>query len=342
MGALLLALISLPARGQVNVGAGAETAGKAAGKTTDLTAKVFDPKAAKGKATTLFGFHPIDTVATDFAKNATAKVVNPNPFTHNYTQSETHGTTGTATYQLAIGSIVEGGKTKFTIGGKITGGIMPGNNPQMPQVTIVGDIKDPFMFSADPNAQFDFPAGGMDYQFTLGSGTAFPANFAPNATSPGAVAAATSLRFRGRVSPGMIDDPATFWADTPTTGTVDVFDLVLTSNNAHQVTAALTFGTSAAGFFTVDAHTAAQEAAIESAIAGAFTSTGTLPSNLTDVFAVGFVPAAGVTAFTFGTSETINLAAVETPEPAALLLLSAPASLLLLRRRSPRGAVPPA
>src|SRR5262249_26318075 len=104
--------------------------------------------------------------------------------------------------------------------------------------------------NSNPNSQFDFPSGGLNDSFSLFRGTSFPNVFAPDLDTFGAIAAETSMTFKGRVAPGVIVNPDTFWSDG-LVGAVDLFTLSLTSDSSHKVSAVLSFG-SATSNFTLD------------------------------------------------------------------------------------------
>lgn len=281
------------------------------------------PMNAAGKATTTFSFHPDETQDVNFSKNFNTNIITPNPFTANYFKTELHGTTGSATYNLNLGQVMEGGIVKQTIGGALSGFITPGNNADM-VVKISGAVKDPITFSNDPEAQFPFHPEGLNTLFSLLSGTAFPAVFAPNLQTFGAIADDTSMVFEARVVPDFISDPDAFWSDSLNGN--DLYNLTITSDINHTITARLiSFGTAISGF-SVDPHSSMEINAIQSAIAANFNPDGTLKSDLTDLFTAGFIPLGNVTEFTLGFRNTLNLGVAEVattvPEPSSLALLS--------------------
>jgi len=344
--ALAPALLTSSAQAD-EITAAQENGGKLASKTGNLDPKVFDPKNATGTATTTFGFHPPAPVTSTYTKNVKTNVVNPNPFTHNYPGGEVHGTTGSATYNVSIGKVVEGAKSKFTIGAKVEGKIQPGNNKNV-KVTIDADVKDPFNFSNNPDAQFDVHPEGLDYSFSLRAGTAFPAVFAPDLQSFGAVAADTSMHFAARVAPGFVTNATSFWGPTQP-GSIDLFELIITSDAAHVINAALTFGATSPGFtlnfqdqsgMSFDPTSPSDVSAIESLIESSF-SNGVVTSNLEDAFTVGFVPGAAIGEYTFGTAATLDFGAVEViPEPSTYTWVMLGAGILVLLGYRSTGRMP--
>jgi hypothetical protein len=140
--------------------------------------------------------------------------------------------------------------------------------------------------------------------------------------------------FTGRVAPGVITDPDTFWS-TGVTGAVDLFSLTLTSDLNHDITALLSFGRSTSQF-TLDYKDQAGSSfdpfdpfnntvrSIEATIASAFNSAGALDTDLINLFTVGFVPTSA-SEFTLGSQDALTLTAAEVsvPEPSSWLLLAA-------------------
>jgi hypothetical protein len=215
-----------------------------------------------------------------------------------------------------------------TVKDKITAWIDPGKSGE--KVSIRAELLDPFAFSdVDPAAAFGFVPGGLDYSFSLFAGTAFPTSYATAPGMPGAVAEDTRMIFRGRLAPGAIAAPDAFWGDA--LGAIDLYTLTLQPDAGGNVAASLLFGASTGQFAldvrdrlgnVVDPTDPAVVAAIAGQIAGAF-SGGMLQTDLQDIFTVGFVPQAGVTEFTLGGHDAVDLAAFEpgvVPEPGTLAL----------------------
>ena len=151
--------------------------------------------------------------------------------------------------------------------------------------------------------------------------------------------------FEARVASGFISDPAAFWSDSLSGN--DLYNLTITSDINHAVTARLTsFGTSISGF-SVDPQSSMQINAIQSAIAADFNPDGTLNSDLADLFTAGFVPSGSVSEYTLGYRETFNLGAAEVAvaEPSSLVLLSSGGLCLLgyacYRRKRARPQIAP-
>jgi len=288
-------------------------------------------KEDKGKAVTEFVFHPADTQTTAFTINPATKVVNPNPFTHTYSQVEAHGTAGSARYELQAETLKVDDKDRLIVSGKVTGTLTPGQSRPPQPVSIKADLKDPFVFSASTEAPFGFESLGIDYAFSLLGGTRLPSDFSQSPGDPGALAVGTALVFTARVAPGEIADPDAFWSAVG--GAVDLFTLRITSDSNHQVDADLTYGTSTSDFvldLPVD------ESWVEMTIEGAFGPSGALVAPLLELFTVGFVPAAAASAFTLGSRSEIHLTAPEIiPESGswmAMLVLGAMVGVARVRR----------
>lgn len=341
---LLLVVSAIATAQEVRVVEALEDGKKVAPKQgVALPEKPFPPENAMGRAGTFFAFHPGEPVATVFSKNVKTNVVNPSPFTHNYSENEIHGTTGKATYDIGLAGVIENGVQKFVTRGSVTGEITPGMN-KGEKVLITAQVRDPFTFSdSNSSAQFDFAPGGLDYSFSLLRGTAFPAIFAPNLDSFGALAAETMMVFTGRVAPGVNADPVAFWSDG-LSGAIDLYTLTLTSDSNHHITPVLSFarGTSQ---FTLDYKNQSGVSfdpfdpvdmtvnLIEALIASAFAPDGTLGIDLSDLFTVGFVPT-GPTEFTLGGQDLLVLGAAEVqlPEPGMPVLVATSILALLVCR----------
>ena len=187
----------------------------------DLVPKVLPAtRPAKGKATAVFHFHPEETQTTDYTKVfGTPPIINPNPFTLNYTGAEIHGTSGAATFDLSLQQVKDAkGNAAWQIGGKVKATVKPGKSKPVLPVSVTADAADPIGFGAGPEATFDFYSGGLNNSFSLGAGTAFDL---------GASANGDSMSFTARVAPDFVSDPTEFWSDG-LSGAVDLYKLVVT------------------------------------------------------------------------------------------------------------------
>ena len=201
----------------------------------------------------------------------------------------------------------------------------PKNAKQADKVSITAEVLDPLSFSdTDANATFEFTpaADGLDYSLSLLAGTEFPEVFSPDGIEFGALASGTSLTYVGRLAPAVVSDPTMFWDSSPLGG-IDLYRLVLTADNNHNVTAKLTFG-AGTSYFALDYKNHLGQSinpftdlgsvkAIEQHIASQFVE-GVLTTDLTDVLTVGFIPRAA-TEFTFGRMTSTTLSGVEAPAP---------------------------
>jgi hypothetical protein len=289
-------------------------------------------KGAKGSVRTHFEFHlpkdiPLNPNDPDTFNKTIGTTVKKS---HDYGDDEQHKTKGKADYEFQI---TKNNSTSVKMKGTVTGTIEPGNAKPPQTVSMSGTLQDPFVFSdSDPDANFGFMPGGLDYSFSLLSGTSFPQLFTDDLESQGAFAAGTSMTFRGRLAPGAIPDPDLFWNSN--LNLFDLYSLFLTSDNAHNVRAQLVFGLSGSPFFDLqflnsmglpfDPASPGALDAIENAIAAAF-SGGALLADLSDLFTVRFIPRSGVTTFTVGSEDSVSLAGPEpstVPEPSTLTLYS--------------------
>jgi hypothetical protein len=325
---LALLLVSSANLRAASITANEEAKAKPKTNTVNLQPRVLpDDKKPKGTAITTFAFHPERKVTNTFTKDFVLETVQPNPFTHTYPGTETHKTTGTARYNLKLQKAENG----FVLSGTLTGTIRPGvSKPPMP-VSISATASDPMTFSdVNSDAHFFVPEGGLEYSFSLASGTAFPV-FSQD-LAPGG----TGMLFQARIAPGLIAEPGAFW-DSPS-GLIDLFTLSLVSDAAHNITAELSFGAGNSNF-TLDFRTqsdvifdpndAVAVDLIEAAIAGAFSPDGQMHANFNDIFKIGIAPSSSLTAFTLGRQTTITMAGIEIPERGSTFYLFA-ASLLAL------------
>jgi hypothetical protein len=168
------------------------------------------------------------------------------------------------------------------------------------------------------SSQFGYIKSGLNYTFSLHPGTLFSS------------ALGGSMAFSARVAPGVVNDPDVFWGGKPS-GSVDLFNLTISSGPSRDITPVLKFGSSTAGFALdyrdssgnpIAPSNPASVAGIESQIKSAFVG-GALTTDLTDLFTVGFVPSGSVSEYTLGKQDSSMLPAVEplsVPEPAPLTL----------------------
>jgi hypothetical protein len=270
---------------------------------------------AKGRFQTRFDFHPVETrPAAEITKNFKTGAVSPASVTDVYTLKEDHGTKGSATHKLSIGQIEvkkDGKLVKVPqLKDNVVASITPGRTEKAGAVSVSALFVDPFVFSdTSSDASFPFVSGGLDVRLSL-SGGAFPALFAPDAVSPGALAAGTGSSLRVRLVPGVVTDVDAFWSPGAP-GAIDLFTLTLTSDAEQNVTALLVLGASDDRFTLDFSDPASAKLAIEEAYVD-----GKLTEELEDVFVAGFVPRGGVSEFTLGISQDVRLAGNElVPEP---------------------------
>jgi hypothetical protein len=299
----------------------------------------------RGFTLTRFAFHPEEIDIDLFEKDLERQVYTPEAIHVTYDKKELHGTAGSVRYGMQMEREPNGKRlvTLVFIDGRIT----PGGRREERFVEIHGSAFDPFTFGDAPEANFDFLPDGLDYSFSLRAGTAFPTAWSTVPGQPGALPGGTSMEFRGRLAPGVVADPGAFWAADAgeALDALDLFRLVITSDEAHRIQADLSFGAGASAF-ALDFHDAAGHpfdaadpdtvAAIEAQIAAAFAG-GVVETDLANVFTVGFVPKPGlVSAYSFGSSQQVTLTEVEVPEPALLSLVAFGLWAVLRGRRSPR------
>jgi hypothetical protein len=80
---------------------------------------------------------------------------------------------GQADYEFQI---TKNNSTSVKMKGTVTGTIEPGNAKPPQTVSMSGTLQDPFVFSdSDPDANFGFMPGGLDYSFSLLRGRLSPA-----------------------------------------------------------------------------------------------------------------------------------------------------------------------
>lgn len=328
------------AAGPIDATAGTEAVGVAKAGAGIVEAK---NSGAPGLVRTTFNFHPKDDVDTAFTKNPKTGVVNPTgAFTHTYSKTETHGTTGSAVHSIAFAAIpdpINPGKTIPGVRDTVTTSISPGVAGE--KVSIDSQMKDPFIYSDTyAGAHFGFVPQGIDYRLSITQDTSFPQQFG----SPGTAGAAPEgcfMVFRGRVAPGAVTSVESFWDAAPA-GAIDLYTLTLGIDAGHLVHADLQLGASNP-FFALNFQNGAGQAfdptdptavaAVEAGIASSFIN-GTLASTLSNVLTAGFVPAAGSSEFTLGNSSQLHCEAYEPPVPApGPVTLLAAAGLASLRRR---------
>lgn len=279
----------------------------------------------KGKVTTIFDFHPRETHPTPVAKNVETKVFSPDPVSHNYVGTEDHRTTGSFIHDLDLRLDRVNNKDKWFVVDSMKATIVPGEDSGR-KVKIEGRLDDPFVFSdTDLNAPFMFVPEGLDHSLSLSAGTRFPAMFASDAESFGAIASETAMIFRARVAPGVVSEPDDFWSSP--SDFIDLYTVTITPDpsdpNGH-VQVEIDFGASTPDFalefrdmlgMPFDPEDPLEVDAVEAIIETSFFD-GVLLSDLDDIFTVGFDPDDSLSSaggFTHGASAEAILTANEVP-----------------------------
>jgi hypothetical protein len=340
--AVLLLYAGLQALGQVS----ANEDGRQITTKGTATLTLGTGKAKDVNAQTVFKFHPLKTATSTFTTQAGGT---GDEVQHIYpSNEEDHHTSGNAVHYLNY-TLNRNGKG-FFVKDRIIANIVSGDKRGQ-QVSIQGVLSDPFTFSdGGLNSDFAFVPEGLDYSFSLFSGTSFPDNFVTDPNEPGALTLGTSMVFKGRLAPGVASDTASFWGDLPSGG-IDLYTLTLTPDVLDNIDAVLVFGKTN-GDFVLDFRNSVGQSfdpndpfamnQITSLINSSF-SGGTLNTDLNDLFTVGFVPTSNVVSFTLGGQDENNLSGTEVgsvPEPSSLfflvigsLLLTPTALKLRLRER---------
>ncbi len=210
----------------------------------------------------------------------------------------------------------------FSLHDSWTAAIKPGKGPNLlVGVKVIG--KDPWPIGPlSDGALFEPCPGGMDSSFSLFSGTELELSDDPD--HPGSA----SAWFGVRVGPGVTYDPDVFWDESA--GAIDLYQFHISAVSPAGVDVDLEFGVGT-DLFTLefrdhdglpfDPLDPAQVAALESQIGSAFVD-GRLTGDLTDLFTVGFKPAASLSSFTVGQSGGAEAWGVEVPGPGSLVILT--------------------